>query len=87
MQIDMKNPELVAALNARLIKELGETYAANCALDLMGDALLTQLDQLREQNAALVESNTNNVKLIEELREQINNLRQAPRRAAHGKKE
>jgi hypothetical protein len=58
MQINMQDASVLSALVARLTKELGDTFAANCALDLVGDALLTENTTLKEQNAALVEKNT-----------------------------
>ncbi|MGO8738637.1 hypothetical protein [Rhodoblastus sp.] len=75
MQINAKDPQLLAALNARLTKELGDTFAANLALDLIGDAHMAAIEQLRAHNAALTERTTNDQKLIEELRAKNEELR------------
>lgn len=75
MKIDLKDPVVAAAINARLTKEIGETYAANCALDLVGDHLLAENEQLKAHNAALVQRTTSDQSLIEELRAQNESLR------------
>jgi hypothetical protein len=75
MKINTQDPNVLAAINARLVKEIGETFAANCALDLIGDSLLAENASLKQQIAALVEKTTKDRQLIEELRQQIGDLR------------
>jgi nitrogenase molybdenum-iron protein alpha/beta subunit len=72
MQLNLKNnTDLQAAVISRLTRELGETYAANCTLDLVSDALLAELNELKAANAALVEGRTKDRELIRTLREQL----------------
>ena len=80
MKIDTGNPNLMAALNARLTKELGETFAANCALDIIGDSLAVEIADLKAHNAALIERTTADRDLIATLRAEIARLSPAAKR-------
>jgi len=87
MKINMQDQALASAMVARLTRELGDTFAANCALDLIGDHLVAENEKLREHNAALVERTTNDRVLIEELRAQNESLRaQLGAKAPKGRK-
>lgn len=58
MQINTQEPAMAAAFIARLTKEIGETYAANCALDIMCEALAAENAALKQHNASLLEKTT-----------------------------
>lgn len=58
MQINTHEPAMAAAFIARLTKEIGETYSANCALDIMCDALAAENTALKQHNADLLEKTT-----------------------------
>ena len=58
MRINTKDPAMAAAFIARLTREVGETFAANCALDIMCDALAEENAALKQQNASLLEKTT-----------------------------
>lgn len=79
MQINFQDPNLLAALVKRLTAEIGETFVANCALDLIGDSHLAEIARLQEHNAALVARTTNDKTLIEGLRQTIADLQEARR--------
>lgn len=71
------NDELKNAVITRLTKELGETFAANCMLDIVIDSLSAEITKVKEHNSALVASNTESRALIETLR-----LQAPPRKRA-----
>lgn len=75
MQIDLNTPGLAQALIARLTKEIGETYASNFCMDIIGDAQAQELIALREHNNALIERTTKDRELIESLRNEISMLK------------
>ena len=68
MQFDPNNPNIMAALNARLTKELGEMAAQNFARDIIGDGLIADCEALKQANADLVVKTTADRQLIIDLR-------------------
>lgn len=58
MQINTQDPAMAAAFIARLTREIGETYAANCALDIMCEALAAENASLKQHNADLLAKTT-----------------------------
>lgn len=76
MNLDLlNNPPLQAAVIKRLTAEIGETFAANCALDLIASSLGAEVEHLRQQVADLTEKTTKDRQLIAELRAILSELR------------
>lgn len=70
MQIQM-TPELQSALLNRLKSELSETTLANFCLDMIGDDLIRQMQNLQEHNTALLARIEAQDKRIAEMQEQL----------------
>lgn len=90
MQIDIsKEPQLQAALNARIAQELGAVLQDKLLLDLTADALFVENQQLKQhvaelaaaheqREAELVAANTRIKEELSSLRQDFDSLRKRP---------
>ena len=76
MQFNVNDPNLSAALQSRLVKELGEMALANFARDIIGDSLIAEKEALEQHNADLIAKTTADRQLILELRAERDAFRQ-----------